>query len=215
RSHYTAMVIGFLRGEIQLGNAAYQAAMAAGDDFNFNKGALSFMLGDIETGIDMWRKLTPLQKRQLFNVTYAAEKYFPAEVIEDPRYQTLLEELDFGISWQRRLMEGVMAMEETTGVGLNPLSRQAYENHTFLSRNNLWSPEQWSNLETRKLQRMQATTRCPSHSLKIFPNSCNSSVIHSGGIRNVFGRTFPPPDLNILALSAGPLCSWRPRSTSL
>lgn len=158
RAHYTGMVMGFLRGDIQLGNAAYHEAMAATDDFNFNKGALSFMLGDIETGMKLWRKLTPLQKRQLFNATYAAEKYFPAKVIDDPRYQALLEELDFGISWQRRLMEGVMAMEEKTGVKLNELSRQAYESGTFLSRNNLWSAEQWSNLEARKLQRMQATS---------------------------------------------------------
>lgn len=157
RAHFTAIVIGFLRGDIHLGNEAYQAAMAVGDDFNFNKGALSFMLGDIDTGIKLWRQLTPPQKRQLFNATYGAEKYFPTEILEDKRYQDLLEELDFGISWQRRLMEGVMAMEEKTGVKLNELSRQAYDNHTFLSRNNLWSAEQWSDLEARKLQRMQAT----------------------------------------------------------
>src|SRR5690606_29213963 len=158
RAHFSAIIIGFLRGDIHLGNDAYHAAMAADEDFNFNKGALSFMLGDIETGIELWRQLTPLQKRQLFNATYGAEKYFPTQVLEDHRYQDLLEELDFGISWQRRLMEGVMAMEEKTGVKLNELSRRAYDNHAFLSRNNLWSAEQWSDLEARKLQRMQATT---------------------------------------------------------
>ncbi len=154
-AHYSEAVIGFLSGEIVLGNEAYQRIMSAGEDFNFTKGALSFMLGDVETGVAFWRSIPPLQKRRLFNVTHGAEKYFPDAVLEDPRYQSVLEELDFGISWQRRLMEGVIAMEAVTGVSLSESATKAYESGTFMSRNNLWKPEDWAELESRKLAGMQ------------------------------------------------------------
>jgi DNA-binding winged helix-turn-helix (wHTH) protein/TolB-like protein len=154
-AHYSEAVIGFLSGEIVLGNEAYQRIMSAGEDFNFTKGALSFMLGDVETGVAFWRSIPPLQKRRLFNVTHGAEKYFPDAVLEDPRYQSVLEELDFGISWQRRLMEGVIAMEAVTGVSLSESAAKAYESGTFMSRNNLWKPEDWAELESRKLAGMQ------------------------------------------------------------
>lgn len=154
-AHYSEAVIGFLSGEILLGNDAYQTIMSKDEDFNFTKGALSFMLGDVETGVVLWRNIPPLQKRRLFNVTHSAEKYFPHAVLEDPRYQSVLEELDFGISWQRRLMEGVMAMEPMTGVRLSESARNAYEAGTFMSRNNLWNAEDWAELESRKLAGMQ------------------------------------------------------------
>ncbi|OGT70251.1 MAG: hypothetical protein A3H44_00975 [Gammaproteobacteria bacterium RIFCSPLOWO2_02_FULL_57_10] len=156
-AHYSEAIIGFLSGEIVLGNKAHHEIMSREGDFAFNKGALSFMLGDIETGIELWRSLTPPQKRRLFNVTHSAEKYFPQSVLEDPRYQALLEELGLGKSWQRQLMEGVMAMEAVTGVSLNEKSRQAYESNTFMSRNNLWTAEDWSELESTKLADLQAT----------------------------------------------------------
>lgn len=157
-AHYSEAVIGFLSGEIQLGNAAYDVVMDKDEDFNFTKGALSFMLGDIETGTHYWRNIPPLQKRRLFNVTHSAEKYFPAVVLEDPRYEALLEELNFGKQWQRQLMEGVMAMQDVLGVQLSERARAAYESDTFMSHNDLWSEEQWQELAERKLSGMQART---------------------------------------------------------
>ena len=150
-AHYSEAVIGFLSGEIQLGNAAYDAIMNKGEDFNFTKGALSFMLGDINTGTEYWRNIPPLQKRRLFNVTHSAEKYFPSAVLEDPRYEAVLEELSFGKQWQRQLMEGVMAMQESLGVSLSMRARAAYESNTFMTHNDLWSEEQWQELAERKL----------------------------------------------------------------
>jgi len=154
-AHYSEAVIGFLSGDIILGNDAYQTIMSKEEDFNFTKGALSFMLGDVETGVALWRAIPPLQKRRLFNVTHSAEKYFPPAVLTDARYEAVLETLDFGISWQRRLMEGVIAMEAITGVSLSESARSAYESGTFMSRNNLWNAEDWAELESRKLSGMQ------------------------------------------------------------
>ena len=154
-AHYSEAVIGFLSGKIQLGNPAYDAIMNKGDDFNFTKGALSFMLADIDAGADFWRNIPPLQKRRLFNVAHSAEKYFPAAVLEDPRYEALLEELSFGKQWQRQLMEGVIAMQDTLGVKLSDRARAAYESNTFMTHNDLWSEEQWQELAERKLTGMQ------------------------------------------------------------
>lgn len=154
-AHYTEAIIGFLSGEVELGNRAYQALMSKGDDFNFSKGALSFMLGDIDSGIDYWRAIPPLQKRRLFNVTHSAEKYFPDSVLDDPRYEALLEELDFGKQWQRQLMEGVMEMAPVLGVHLSDKAQAAYDSNTFMSRNDLWTREEWQELEDRKISGMQ------------------------------------------------------------
>lgn len=155
-AHYSEAVIGFLSGKIQLGNAAYDAIMDRDEDFNFTKGALSFMLGDINGGTEYWSYIPPLQKRRLFNVTHSAEKFFPAAVLEDPRYEGVLEELSFGKQWQRQLMEGVIAMQDTLGVELSESARSAYESNTFMTHNDLWSEEQWQELAERKLTGMQS-----------------------------------------------------------
>ena len=154
-SHYSEVIIRFLKGEVSIGNEAYQNLMAKSNDFNFSKGALSFMLGDIDSGVEYWSNVPPLQRRRLFNVTHSVEKYFPAAILDDPRYLEVLESLDFGKQWQRRLIEGVMAMEPVLGIELNPKTLRAYEANTFMSRNNLWSEEEWAELEERKLTGMQ------------------------------------------------------------
>ncbi len=155
-AHYSEAIIGFLNGSIEIGSPAYAAIMSKGEDFNFTKGALSFMLGDIDTGVEYWRNIPPLQKRRLFNVTHSAEKYFPASVLEDPRYEAVLEELNFGKRWQRQLMEGVMEMGPVLGVSLSDKAKAAYDSNTFMPRNDLWTREEWSELEERKLRGMQA-----------------------------------------------------------
>lgn len=76
-------------------------------------------------------------------------------MLEDPRYEAVLEELNFGKQWQRQLMEGVMAMQDTLGVELSERARAAYESNTFMTHNDLWSAEQWQELAERKLTGMQ------------------------------------------------------------
>lgn len=154
-AHYSEVCIRFLRGDVTRGNDVYEKLMSKGSDFNFSKGALSFMLGDIETGVELWSNVPPPQRRRLFNVTHSVEKYFPAAILDDPRYLEVLESLNFGKQWQRRLIEGVMAMESTLGVHLNTKTQAAYDADVFMSRNNLWSEEEWAELEERKLTSMQ------------------------------------------------------------
>lgn len=158
-AHYTSVVTGFLSGSIQPESAEYFAALVDNPDFYYNNGALAFMTGDIERGVYYWQNLPPVQLRRLFNVTHSAEKYFPDEVLASVEYQDLLESLGAGISWQRRLMEGVMQMQTSTGVGLSRKAQDAYDNSQMLMRNNLWTEQQWAEFNHYKTQRVsQAST---------------------------------------------------------
>lgn len=149
-SHYTQAVIAALSGAAQLGNTLYTELMNKGPDFNYNKGALSFMLGDIETGISYWQEIPPLQKRRLFNVTHHTEKYFPQHILLDPRYSALLESLDFGTTWQSTLIEGVIALGDKLPVQLSEEARTAYDNGTLMLSNDLWDPAQWEEFNSAK-----------------------------------------------------------------
>ena len=158
-THYTEIVMGFLSGNIQPGSVEYQTAMRDDPDFYFNNGVLAFMAGDLESGIFYWQNLPPVQLRRLFNVTHSAEKYFPDHVLASTEYQSLLESLGAGLSWQQRLMEGVIQMESVTGVGLARMSRDAYDRNVMMIRNNLWSEQQWAEFNHHKTERLsQAST---------------------------------------------------------
>jgi DNA-binding winged helix-turn-helix (wHTH) protein/TolB-like protein len=157
--HYTEITMSFLAGDIQPGSAQFFAALREHPDFFYNNGMLSFMTGDIERGIGYWQNLQPEQLRRLFNVTHDAEKYFPDHVLASAEYQGLLEALGAGVSWQHRLMEGVMQMEEITGVALSRQSSEAYERGELMTQNNLWSEQQWAEFNHHKTQRTnQAST---------------------------------------------------------
>ncbi|WP_169792278.1 winged helix-turn-helix domain-containing protein [Pseudohongiella spirulinae] len=157
-THYTESVMAFLSGDIRADDGSYLDLMKKHPDFSYNNGVLAFMAGDLETGIAYWQNLQPVQLRRLFNVTHAAEKLFPEQVLHAPEYQELLESLGAGISWQRRLMEGVMAMETVTGVPLSRKSRDIYEKQQFMTRNNLWSEHQWAEYERyRALRQSQSS----------------------------------------------------------
>ena len=151
-AHFTEVVTGALTGQLHQGSEELEVHYTKGQDFHFNNGVLAFMLGDVETGARFWRSLRPVQKRRLVNLVYASEKFFPDAVLPSPDYQALLEELDVGISWQRTLMEGVMAMEPVTGIRLSDKARAAYDAGEFMGRNNLWTEGQWQTLE----QQLQA-----------------------------------------------------------
>ncbi|MDH7943319.1 winged helix-turn-helix domain-containing protein [Pseudohongiella sp. SYSU M77423] len=158
-THYSESVINFLAGNIRADDNSYLGAMRDEPDFYFNNGVLAFMAGDIDTGVAYWQNLQPVHLRRLFNVTHAAEKLFPDHVLASSDYQDLLESLGAGISWQHRLMEGVMAMESITGISLSRRSRDAYENQQFMQKNNLWNEQQWAEYEHHKTQRLtQAST---------------------------------------------------------
>lgn len=156
--HHSENLINYLSGKVQKDTEFYQSSLSDNPDKFYNNGALAFMLGDIETGVRYWQNLQPVHLRRLFNVTHSAERYFPDSVIESPAYQQILEDLGAGHTWQRRLMEGVIAMESVTGVSLSRKSRQAYESETMMTRNNLWTEQEWSEHQRLVRERLTQTS---------------------------------------------------------
>ena len=144
------VTLAFLRGELHSANPELKKYFRSGRDFYYNNGAIAFMLGDIDLGVHYWSKISGVRMRRLFNVAHSSEKFFARGVIEDPRYQDVLERLGAGKSWQRQLMEGIMAMEPVTGVKLSPAAQEAFENNTMLIRNTLWPQEVWAEVESRR-----------------------------------------------------------------
>jgi len=153
-AHYTESVMGFLAGTIRADDHSYLTAMRDHPDFYYNNGVLAFLAGDIETGAWYWQNLPTVHLRRLFNVTHAAEKLFPDEVLAAPEYLAVLESLGAGTSWQQRLIEGVMAMESITGVAPSRKALDAYQNQQMLIRNNLWSEQQWSEYDHHRSSRL-------------------------------------------------------------
>jgi len=152
-NHYSSVVVDFLAGNIEAESESMHEALVDDPDYYYNNGALSFMLGDIDRGIEYWSQLQPVQLRRLYNMAQVSEKLFPDRVLESPRYHALLDQLGPGIQWQRRLMEGVTAMASVTGVELSPESRAAYQNQYLMIRNNLWDNQQWLEFELHKAER--------------------------------------------------------------
>ena len=70
----------------------------------------------------------------------------------------MLEDLGAGHSWQRRLMEGVISMQSITGVALSRKSRQAYDSDTMMTRNNLWTEQEWSEYQRLIQERLTQTS---------------------------------------------------------
>ena len=158
-THYSESVMGFLAGNISADDGSYLEAMRDHPDFYYNNGVLAFMAGDIETGTFYWQNLPPVHLRRLFNLTHAAEKLFTDQVLASEEYQSLLESLGAGISWQHRLMQGIMAMRSVTGIELNRQSLHAYQNRRLMVKNNLWSEQEWAEYEHNKTLRLtQAST---------------------------------------------------------
>lgn len=129
-------------------SALYGSSIPAGDrleamnlnnpEFNFAFGVKAFILGDVNEGIQRWQHLNALDVRRLFSWLSHSVIFFPDSVLEDSRYQALLDELGIGRDWQHRLMADVKQMSEITGVFLSEESRTALASGQIFTRNNLW-----------------------------------------------------------------------------
>lgn len=88
-------------------------------DLAFNNGILFFLRGDFERGARYWRELTPTDRDRLFTERHAIERHLPDDILQDPRYAGLLDELGTGIDWQHHLMAGVRELAPYTGIPLS------------------------------------------------------------------------------------------------
>lgn len=141
-SMLSQVTISSLWGSSTEAGDAFERLNSSNPDYHLSHGAKSLIAGDVGAGVRYWRSLSNADLRRLSTMLYKIELFFPEEVLVDPAYQALLEELNLGISWQRSLMQSVMEMAAVTGVDLHNDSQIAYDNNVFLMNNNLWNHEE-------------------------------------------------------------------------
>ncbi len=142
RSHLSQIILESVSGKLVQPDYAgdlFSRHLLQDPDLAFNNGALYFMMGDFESAATYWRNLTPIDARKLYTRLHDLEKFFPEDILNNPQYGELLEEIDSGLSWQQQLMRGVVEMSEHTGIQLSPVSRRYLERGELMLNNNLWA----------------------------------------------------------------------------
>lgn len=123
--------LALIRGDLPLGSDALEAVLAQSTENRF-RGSLCFAVGDVERGLEYWRRISVPMLRTAALHLHVNERLFPPELFRDPRYHEVLEGLGIGKTWQRRLMEGVIELEPATGVKLSDRAREHYEADAFM-----------------------------------------------------------------------------------
>ena len=75
------------------------------------KSRVLLLLGDVERGVEQMRQMPTDMLR------WDMDHSLPPEVVADPRYHAVLEELGVGDSWRQYLIKKVKEMEPHTGIG--------------------------------------------------------------------------------------------------
>jgi TolB-like protein len=108
-----------LRGDLP---ARSQELVTALDDPRVNdylRGVTHFILGDVESGVAAWRRVHASNSRSAARaMIYAvhAESCYTAKVVNDARYQDVLDELGVGRQWTAYLREKVAELAPITGI---------------------------------------------------------------------------------------------------
>jgi DNA-binding winged helix-turn-helix (wHTH) protein/TolB-like protein len=118
-----------MRGDFSQDEESLQTALASSKAIDYSRGLTYFVLGDIDHGVDAWRRSLvtdvdlPQQARYLF--TALNEIYFPAWIVADPRYQRILDEFGIGREWTKYMQRNVVQLAPITGVTLTDSGPQA------------------------------------------------------------------------------------------
>ena len=81
------------------------------------KGHVLLMLGDVERGVGQLRQMNQTERYFWALHRSLLDQWLPPEVVADPRYGAVLEELGIGDSWRQFLIQKVKEMEPHTGIG--------------------------------------------------------------------------------------------------
>lgn len=76
------------------------------------------MLGDVDGGVRYWRQLEPAILRLQWQFISSEERYWAKGVVEDPRYQVLLEDLGIGKKWRRYMRTKASELTPVTGIAI-------------------------------------------------------------------------------------------------
>lgn len=113
-AYYARLTLGAMRGDLSPRSNELAHSFADPRANNSMRGAVSFMLGDIEAGVDYWRKMKPAPGWWQF-IT-GMEWYWAPGVVDDPRYQALLDELGFGRRWRAYMRSKAAELTSITGI---------------------------------------------------------------------------------------------------
>jgi hypothetical protein len=127
---FSETVLQVMRGDIRKESIELEHVLANPDASNAMRGIICFMLGDVERGVRFWHEIEPTFLRLLWQFNSSEEGYFAAGVVEDPRYQALLDELGIGRKWRAYMRASAAELTPVTGIAvtsqLPPEDRDAY-----------------------------------------------------------------------------------------
>lgn len=104
------------RGDIPLGSAALEEALADSLGTNIARGNVCFVLGDVERGVGYWRNIEPAFLPLLWQFNTYQEWFMAPGVAADPRYQALLDELGVGRRWRDYMRTMASELTPITGI---------------------------------------------------------------------------------------------------
>jgi DNA-binding winged helix-turn-helix (wHTH) protein/tetratricopeptide (TPR) repeat protein len=84
--------------------------------FGLVQGEVMFILGDVETGTKNWRAMTGNELNVLSINLPSMEFMFADNVVDDPRYQEMLDDIGLGTEWRDFLKRRVAALAPATGL---------------------------------------------------------------------------------------------------
>jgi len=115
---YARLTLAAIKGDISPRSNELAHLFAHPRANNSARGAVSFMLGDVEAGVGYWREMEPGHLATWWDFIAGNEWYWAPGVVNDPRYQTLLDDLGFGRRWRVYLRSRVAELTSVTGIEL-------------------------------------------------------------------------------------------------
>ena len=82
------------------------------------RGMLCVLVGDFECARRLWLSMDPNDRRVFYQNRLYAEFHFGSQVVANPDYQRLLDELGMGPKWRAYLQDKVAELEPITGIGM-------------------------------------------------------------------------------------------------
>jgi hypothetical protein len=110
------MLLMAVRGDTPLGSAGLKANLEHPLASNISRGETCFILGDVECGVRYWRRIESTWLPALWWANPSMEVRWASNIVRDPRYQALLEELGIGKTWRTYMRTHAEALASVTGI---------------------------------------------------------------------------------------------------
>jgi DNA-binding winged helix-turn-helix (wHTH) protein/Tfp pilus assembly protein PilF len=105
-----------LRGDIRVGSPELEKTFAQPLMTNATRGAVCFMLGNVECGVRYWRIMESGYLPIYWEFGPDNEIYWAPGVLKDPRYRKLVNELGWGSEWRAYMRMKATELTPLTGI---------------------------------------------------------------------------------------------------